>query len=81
MVKITLEEWKKRWDKIQAACGETDNLKSHHEGFIIKGKKSQTEDQPPDSPTVKAHKHDGDTSMAVVEGVSLYTQEEANAHK
>lgn len=29
MYKISLEEWKKRWDKIKSECEETHNPQSH----------------------------------------------------
>lgn len=49
MTKIILEELGKIWETIQVSRGGTDNPHNPPEDFIIKGKKRQAEDQPPDS--------------------------------
>ncbi|CAI8600161.1 unnamed protein product [Vicia faba] len=56
MVRISAEEERQRWQNIQAILPNTNNPQSHTDGFIIKGRKRQTEDSTPDSPNMKSQR-------------------------
>lgn len=65
MTKIYAEKKRERWDKILDARGVTDIPWSHPYGFIIKGRKRNTEDPAPNSPSVKAQRLKEGSSLVV----------------
>lgn len=78
MVKISTKECKKRWEKIKFLSSGTNSLKSHLEGFIIKGKKRLADELAPNSPDARfKDKKDGFPSVIDKAGAMVPSTGEA----
>ncbi|CAI8586575.1 unnamed protein product [Vicia faba] len=83
---VMIEQWQEGGDSLnqylsKAARGKINSPHNHPKGLVANGTKGQAEGHPPELPSTKAQKHEGDSSMVARDRYVLPTLEEADVQK